>query len=57
MKNRKETGAFLLTGILLAALFAGGCTIPFLSLRKTERVIFSGVKERVFKKCFAIREI
>ncbi len=49
MKNRKETGAFLLTGILLAALFAGGCTDTFV-VTKDGKSYFFGSKREGFQK-------
>ena len=49
MKNRKEAGIFLLMGILLAALFTGGCTDTFV-VTKDGKSYFFGSKREGFQK-------
>ena len=49
MKKRKETGVFLLTCIMLAALFAGGCTDTFV-VTKDGKSYFFGSKREGFQK-------
>ena len=49
MKNRKETGVFLLMGILLAALFTWGCTDTFV-ITKDGKSFFFGSKREGFQK-------